>query len=124
MDDAIKITDDCDVDGNRWVLEIALGEQYAFIDAPENDGPRFWLAMGTAEAIQLFLQMEESGIAGYVREMRAAEREWNRMTTFDRARALGESMEAGYSLDDPKHPTYASRMLDEADRRRKEARES
>ncbi len=31
--------------------------------------------------------------------------------------------ESGYDLDDPKHPTFADRYADEADRRRKMAKE-
>jgi len=32
--------------------------------------------------------------------------------------------EAGYDYSDPKHPTYAERMYDYADQKRKEAKEN
>lgn len=112
MDEEIRIVDDCDGapdgHGNRWVMSIDFG-----------DGATLTLRMGVDDVVGLFKQVEESGIAGYVRDMRWHEREWARMSPEERAEALGEGppdVDQGYALDDPCHPTYHERMSDAADR--------
>jgi hypothetical protein len=82
-----------------------------------DEGPdrvSFWLT--DAEAVLLY-EAVEAGIGGYVREMRAAKRE------FEEARAamLDELFdpESGYTLGDPKHPTYHERMAEAWDNREK-----
>jgi hypothetical protein len=101
---------DSDPEARSYTMRIALG-----------GGDEITLGVSTDGMIGLLMEMERCGLVDYVREMRAAERDWQRMGPLERAEALGEGdpHESGYALDDPKHETFRERMADAADAMRK-----
>jgi hypothetical protein len=75
---------------------------------------RLTLQLSDWEAVQLF-EAVEAGIGDYVAEMRREKARFER----SRGKMLDELFdpESGYSLGDPKHPTYHERMAEAWDSR-------